>query len=87
MRAWGMAPGTLGRVASTVGSALGNIVCGRADWWARERSTVSRGTVTRMAEQTLQIHITNDPTYMENGYTVHLRDGGPCWVIDPGLPP
>ncbi len=40
-----------------------------------------------MTDQTLQIHITNDPTYMENGYTVHFRDGGPCWVIDPGLPP
>ncbi len=35
----------------------------------------------------LRIHITNDPMYMENGYSVHLRDGGPCWIIDPGLPP
>lgn len=35
----------------------------------------------------LQIHITNDDVYVENGYTVSLRDGGPCWVIDPGLPP
>jgi glyoxylase-like metal-dependent hydrolase (beta-lactamase superfamily II) len=35
----------------------------------------------------LQIHITNDPGYMENGYTVHLSAGGPCWIIDPGLPP
>lgn len=25
--------------------------------------------------------------FMENGYTVYLADGGPCWVIDPGLPP
>jgi glyoxylase-like metal-dependent hydrolase (beta-lactamase superfamily II) len=33
------------------------------------------------------IHVTNDPIYMENGYTVYLRDGGPCWIIDPGLPP
>jgi glyoxylase-like metal-dependent hydrolase (beta-lactamase superfamily II) len=33
------------------------------------------------------IHITNDPYYMENGYTLYLRDGGPCWIIDPGLPP
>lgn len=43
-----------------------------------------------MAETTpsdLKIHITNDPTYMENGYTVYRRDGGPCWIIDPGLPP
>jgi len=38
-------------------------------------------------DATLQIHITNDPTYMENGYTVYLRQGGPCWIIDPGLPP
>lgn len=35
----------------------------------------------------LYIHITNDDMYMENGYTVYLREGGPCWVIDPGLPP
>jgi glyoxylase-like metal-dependent hydrolase (beta-lactamase superfamily II) len=35
----------------------------------------------------LRIHITNDDVYMENGYTVSLRDSGPCWVIDPGLPP
>ena len=40
-----------------------------------------------MPEQTLAIHVTNDPTYMENGYTVYFRDGGPCWLIDPGLPP
>lgn len=40
-----------------------------------------------MAEKRLQIHITNDPMYMENGYTVFLRDGGPCWIIDPGFPP
>lgn len=35
----------------------------------------------------LSIHITNDPMYMENGYTIHLHDGGPCWIMDPGLPP
>jgi len=40
-----------------------------------------------MSESSLQMYITNDPTYMENGYTVYLRDGGPCWIIDPGLPP
>ncbi len=40
-----------------------------------------------MSETRLHIHITNDPTYMENGYTIHLRDGGPGWIIDPGLPP
>jgi glyoxylase-like metal-dependent hydrolase (beta-lactamase superfamily II) len=40
-----------------------------------------------MTESQLIIHVTNDPTYVENGYTVHLRDGGPCWIIDPGLPP
>ena len=33
------------------------------------------------------IHITNDPGYVENGMTVYLNDGGPCWIIDPGLPP
>jgi len=35
----------------------------------------------------LRIHITNDDVYMENGYTISFRDSGPCWVIDPGLPP
>lgn len=37
--------------------------------------------------KTLQIHITNDPVYVENGCTIYLREGGPCWIIDPGLPP
>ena len=40
-----------------------------------------------MADKKLKIHITNDPVYMENGLTVHFRDGGPCWFVDPGLPP
>ena len=40
-----------------------------------------------MAQQTLQYHVTNDSMFMENGYTVYLREGGPCWIIDPGLPP
>ncbi len=35
----------------------------------------------------LTIHITNDPIYAENGMTVYFRHGGPCWIIDPGLPP
>lgn len=35
----------------------------------------------------LQIYTTNDPFYMENGYVVYLRSGGPCWIMDPGLPP
>ncbi len=35
----------------------------------------------------LQIHLTNDPVYFENGCTIYLRKGGPCWIIDPGLPP
>jgi glyoxylase-like metal-dependent hydrolase (beta-lactamase superfamily II) len=40
-----------------------------------------------MSDKTLHIHITNDPVYIENGYTMYLREGGPCWIIDPGLPP
>lgn len=40
-----------------------------------------------MTERELQIFITNDPTYMENGCTIYFREGGPCWIIDPGLPP
>lgn len=35
---------------------------------------------------TPRIHVTNDPFYVENGYTLHFRDGGPAWIIDPGLP-
>ncbi len=40
-----------------------------------------------MNDKTLHIFVTNDPTYMENGMTVHRRDDGPCWLIDPGFPP
>lgn len=40
-----------------------------------------------MTETTLRTFITNDPAYMENGYTVYIREDGPCWIIDPGLPP
>jgi glyoxylase-like metal-dependent hydrolase (beta-lactamase superfamily II) len=40
-----------------------------------------------MGRSRLKVHITNDPMYLENGYTVYLRDGGPCWIIDPGFPP
>ena len=40
-----------------------------------------------MSDDKLQVHITNDPTYVENGYTVYFREGGPCWIIDPGFPP
>lgn len=40
-----------------------------------------------MTTHELKLHITNDPVYMENGYTVYLREGGPCWFVDPGLPP
>lgn len=40
-----------------------------------------------MQQRQLQVYVTNDPAYMENGYTVHFRDSGSCWIIDPGLPP
>lgn len=40
-----------------------------------------------MTDRQLLIHITNDNVYLENGYTVYFREGGPCWIIDPGLPP
>ena len=40
-----------------------------------------------MAERMLQTFITNDPTYMENGYTVNFLKGGACRITDPGLPP
>jgi len=40
-----------------------------------------------MGKKRLIIYTTNDPYYFENGYTIYLRTGGPCWIIDPGLPP
>ncbi len=50
-------------------------------------SEISLLAELRLTAPKLHIHVTNDPMYMENGYTVHLRDGGPCWIIDPGFPP
>jgi hydroxyacylglutathione hydrolase len=40
-----------------------------------------------MSDATLQIHVELDPMFMENGYVLYLRDGGDCWMVDPGLPP
>ena len=40
-----------------------------------------------MSDDRVRFHVTNDPSFMENGYTVYLRDGGACWIVDPGLPP
>jgi hydroxyacylglutathione hydrolase len=40
-----------------------------------------------MTENTIHFHVANDPMFAENSYTVYLRDGGPCWIVDPGLPP
>ncbi len=40
-----------------------------------------------MSEQNLRIHTVNDPVYAENGMVIYLRGSGPCWIIDPGLPP
>ncbi len=40
-----------------------------------------------MSEPALEIYVTNDPMFGENGYTVYRRGGGPCWIIDPGMPP
>ena len=40
-----------------------------------------------MKQPPLQINVTNEPMFAENCYTLYLRDGGPCWIIDPGLPP
>jgi len=35
----------------------------------------------------LQIAAAVDPIFAENTFLVWRRDGGPCWIIDPGLPP
>ncbi|MFQ5590153.1 MAG: MBL fold metallo-hydrolase [Phycisphaerae bacterium] len=54
-----------------------------------ERATLP-GSISEedpMGKTTIQIHITNDPMYAENGMTLYVRDKGPCWIIDPGLPP
>lgn len=40
-----------------------------------------------MSDPALRIHVELDPVFLENGYVLHLRDGGDCWMIDPGLPP
>lgn len=40
-----------------------------------------------MTDKKLRILISSDPVYAENGMTMFLREGGPCWIIDPGLPP
>ncbi len=40
-----------------------------------------------MNDPAIHIHVTNDGVYMENGLTIYLRENGPCWIIDPGLPP
>lgn len=34
-----------------------------------------------------QIAIFVEPSFGENAHVVWLADGGPCWVVDPGLPP
>lgn len=34
-----------------------------------------------------RVHGVVEPSFGENAYVVWLRDGGPCWLIDPGLPP
>ncbi len=40
-----------------------------------------------VSDDAININVFNDPVFAENGYIVYLRDGGPCWVVDPGLPP
>ena len=40
-----------------------------------------------MAGDGLRTHVETDPLFMENGYVLYVRDGGDCWMVDPGLPP
>ena len=28
-----------------------------------------------------------EPSFQENTFVLFRRDGGPCWIVDPGLPP
>ncbi len=41
----------------------------------------------KLATDPLNIFITVDQAYAENGMTVYLHEGGPCWIIDPGFEP
>lgn len=36
---------------------------------------------------TVQLASFVDPNFGENAFVVWCRTGGPCWIIDPGLPP
>jgi glyoxylase-like metal-dependent hydrolase (beta-lactamase superfamily II) len=40
-----------------------------------------------MSSEPLNYHITNDPMFAVNAITMYRRDGGPCWIVDPGFPP
>ena len=40
-----------------------------------------------MSRPPFQFHVTNEPMFAENAYTIYRLDGGPCWIVDPGLPP
>jgi len=40
-----------------------------------------------MSNHQLQLYVTNDSVYAENGYTAYRCAGGPCWIVDPGFPP
>ncbi len=37
--------------------------------------------------ETVQIACMIEPSFGENAYVVWRRAAGPCWIIDPGLPP
>ena len=40
-----------------------------------------------MSDKNLQIFVTNDQVYAQNGRTLYFEEGGPCWLVDPGLVP
>lgn len=40
-----------------------------------------------MTEKKLHLSTFTDQMFGENAYVVWLSDGGPCWIIDPGLAP
>ncbi len=40
-----------------------------------------------MDAREFQLFITNDEVYAQNGMVIYFRDAGPCWIVDPGLPP
>ena len=40
-----------------------------------------------MPERTVHLQAVVEMRFQENAYLVYTRDGGPCWIVDPGFAP